>query len=58
VSFFAFCLFLGQAAGVTVAGAAVERAGYVPMLLAAGLGILVLALWFRTRLAGHRVHRA
>jgi predicted MFS family arabinose efflux permease len=54
VSFFAFCLFLGQAAGVTAAGAAVERFGYVPMLLAAGAGVLLLSLWFRAQLAGHR----
>jgi predicted MFS family arabinose efflux permease len=54
VSFFAFCLFLGQAAGVTAAGAAVERVGYVPTLLAAGAGVQLLSLWFRAQLAGHR----
>jgi predicted MFS family arabinose efflux permease len=54
VSFFAFCLFLGQAIGVATAGAAVERVGYLPMLFAAGGGILLLSLWFRARLAAHR----
>ena len=54
VSFFAFCLFLGQATGVAIAGVAVERVGYVAMLLAAGVGIFALSLWFRARLAGHR----
>jgi predicted MFS family arabinose efflux permease len=58
VSFFAFCLFLGQATGVAVAGVAVERVGYVPMLLAAGAGILALSLWFRAQLAGHRTPHA
>jgi predicted MFS family arabinose efflux permease len=51
VSFFAFCLFLGQASGVTAFGVAVERHGYRPMLLAAGLGILLLSAWFGTQLA-------
>jgi predicted MFS family arabinose efflux permease len=54
VSFFAFCLFLGQASGVAAVGAGVERFGYRPMLLAAGLGILLLSAWFRARLAGVR----
>jgi len=50
VSFFAFCLFLGQAAGVAAFGVGVERYGYARMLLAAGLGIMLLSVWFRWQL--------
>jgi predicted MFS family arabinose efflux permease len=50
VSFFALCLFLGQAAGVAAFGQAVEGWGYRPVMAAAGLGLFVLALWFRMRL--------
>jgi predicted MFS family arabinose efflux permease len=54
VSFFAFCLFLGQASGVAAVGLGVERLGYEPMLLAAGAALLVLALWFRYELGRHK----
>jgi len=50
VSFFAFCLFLGQAAGVGFFGWAVERFGYAGPLAVAGASLLVLAFWFRQRL--------
>lgn len=50
ISAFAFCLFFGQALGALVLGAVVETAGYRVMLAAAGLGLVVLALWFAGRL--------
>lgn len=50
VSFFALCLFLGQAAGVGAFGLLVERFGYAGPLVAAGVGLVVLAWWFRERL--------
>jgi predicted MFS family arabinose efflux permease len=50
VSFFALCLFLGQAAGVSVFGALVERFGYAGPFVVAGAGLLVLAAGFRSRL--------
>lgn len=54
VSLFAFCLFLGQAAGVAAFGAGISVLGYVPMLIGAGLGLALLGHWFRQRLAAHR----
>jgi predicted MFS family arabinose efflux permease len=54
VSLFAFCLFLGQAAGVAVFGAGISLLGYVPMLIGAGVGLALLGHWFRYRLAAHR----
>jgi MFS transporter, YNFM family, putative membrane transport protein len=50
VSFFAFSMFLGQAAGVSCFGWLVERFGYAWPFAAAGLLLLVLSLWFRRRL--------
>jgi predicted MFS family arabinose efflux permease len=44
VALFAFCLFAGQAIGVTVSGWTVDHLGYAPMLLAAGIA-LPLAGW-------------
>jgi len=44
VALFAFCLFAGQALGVSASGYVVDHAGYVPLLLAAGLA-LPLAGW-------------
>lgn len=58
VSFFAFCLFLGQAAGVGFFGWAVERFGYASPLLAAGLCLFLLAFWFRQRLRAFRAAAA
>jgi Na+/melibiose symporter-like transporter len=51
VSAFAFCLFLGQALGVSAVGIGVEYAGYRPMIGIAGVGLAALAFWFRRRLA-------
>jgi len=50
VSFFAFSMFLGQAAGVSCFGWLVERFGYPWPFAAAGFLLLVLSLWFRRRL--------
>jgi predicted MFS family arabinose efflux permease len=44
VALFAFCLFVGQAIGVTAAGYAFDHWGYVPLLLAPALA-LALAGW-------------
>jgi predicted MFS family arabinose efflux permease len=56
VSLFAFCLFLGQAIGVSAFGAGIALAGYVPLLVGAGVGLALLGHWFRRRLAVHRTH--
>jgi MFS transporter, YNFM family, putative membrane transport protein len=50
VSFFAFCLFLGQASGVAAFGQAVDRIGYRPVMAGAGVGLFILACWFRRQL--------
>jgi predicted MFS family arabinose efflux permease len=46
VAAFASCFFLGQAAGVWLAGQAVARHGTRPMLVAGALGILALGMAF------------
>ena len=53
VSFFALTLFLGQAGGVAAFGPGIERFGYRPVMAVAGIGLFVLALWFRARLRPH-----
>jgi predicted MFS family arabinose efflux permease len=55
VSLFAFCLFVGQAAGVAAFGAAISLLGYVPVLIGAGAALALLGHWFRERLAAHRI---
>jgi predicted MFS family arabinose efflux permease len=50
VSFFAFSLFVGQAAGVAAFGTGIERIGYAPLFVAAGMGLALLAAWFGRRL--------
>jgi len=50
ISAFAFCLFLGQAIGVAIAGFGVARAGYRPVLAVAGVALALLAWWFRRHL--------
>ncbi|MCA3131931.1 MAG: MFS transporter [Betaproteobacteria bacterium] len=54
VSFFALCLFLGQAAGVSTFGLMVERFGYRWPFVAAGAGLAALAWWFSARLMALR----
>jgi predicted MFS family arabinose efflux permease len=46
VALFAFCLFVGQAIGVTAAGYAFDRWGYVPLLLAPALTLTLAGWWF------------
>ncbi|MGE0097396.1 MAG: MFS transporter [Hydrogenophaga sp.] len=53
VALFAFCLFGGQALGVTLAGWSVDHLGYPPMLVAAGAGLLI-AGWAFARALRHR----
>jgi predicted MFS family arabinose efflux permease len=54
VAIFSSALYLGQTAGVAAAALVFDRHGGVPVFLAAGILLLVLALWFARRLAAHR----
>ncbi len=49
VSAFAFSYFLGQSVGVSVAGWAVSRLGTAPVIAAAAIGIVAVALRFASR---------
>ncbi len=49
VSFFAFCLFAGQALGAALFGQAMVALGYVPVILGAGVALLGLGWWFSRR---------
>jgi YNFM family putative membrane transporter len=51
ISLFAFCYFLGQAAGVAACGWAVDAFGYAPVFVTAGAMLLVTAMAFRATLA-------
>ena len=51
ISLFAFCYFLGQAAGVAACGWAVDELGYAPVFVGAGAMLLAVALGFRATLA-------
>jgi len=55
VALFAFFLFTGQSAGVWLASQAVDAAGTAPVFVAAGVGLPLLALEFRRRLAARRL---
>jgi predicted MFS family arabinose efflux permease len=48
VSLFALCLFLSQAAGVSVAGAGVHALGYGATFAVAGIGLAALGAWIAT----------
>ena len=50
VALFASSYFLGQAIGVALVGAVVDRIGTVPVMLAAAAGVAVLALDYARRL--------
>ncbi len=54
VALFAFCLFAGQALGVTLAGYTVDHVGYAPVLLAAAIA-LPLCGWGFARALERRV---
>ena len=51
VSAFAFCLFLGQTLGVSLAGLGIGYVGYRPVIGLTGFALAALAFWFRGRLA-------
>ena len=51
ISLFAFCYFLGQAAGVAVCGWWVDAFGYNMVFAIAGIMLLIVALGFRAALA-------
>jgi len=51
VSLFAFCLFTGQSIGIWVAARVIDRWGILPVFAAAGVGLPLVALDFRRRLA-------
>jgi predicted MFS family arabinose efflux permease len=50
VALFAFCLFVGQALGVTLSGWAFDRWGHGPMLLAPALALPFVGWWFAREL--------
>ena len=54
VALFAFCLFTGQSAGVWLASHAVDAIGTPPVFAVAAVGLPILALEFRRRLARMR----
>ncbi|MES2785829.1 MAG: MFS transporter [Pseudomonadota bacterium] len=53
VSIFAFCLFVGQAIGVSIAGYSFDRWGYAPMLVVPAAALPVVGWWF-ARALGRR----
>jgi predicted MFS family arabinose efflux permease len=55
VALFAFSLFSGQSLGVWSASHVVDAFGTVPVFLAAGTGLVLLALFFQRRLRTHRL---
>jgi MFS family permease len=56
VALFAFCLFGGQSAGVWLAAHVVDAAGTRPVFAIAAVGLPLLALDFRRRLAARRLN--
>ena len=56
VSFFAFCLFAGQAAGAAAFGQAIDAIGYVPVIVSAGFVLLAVGWWFSRQLDRHARH--
>lgn len=50
ISLFAFALFFGQALGVAASGQVAMSLGYAFLFIAAGGGLLALALWFASTL--------
>ena len=51
VALFAFCLFSGQSLGVWLASLMVDARGTLPVFIAAGGGLVLLAYFFQWRLA-------
>ena len=56
LALFAFCLFTGQSLGVWLASLMVDARGTVPLFLAAGAGLALLAFFFQRRLLARRVN--
>jgi hypothetical protein len=54
LALFAFCLFTGQSLGVWSASLLVDARGTLPVFLAAGAGLALLAYSFQRRLAARR----
>ncbi len=54
VSAFASCFFLGQSAGLAAAGASTAIVGTRGVILAGGIGVLLVALWFARLKANHQ----
>jgi MFS transporter, YNFM family, putative membrane transport protein len=52
VSTFANVLFIGQAAGVWLAGSVIDRIGFAPVFISAGAALLVVGVTFALMLAG------
>ncbi|MBV9523335.1 MAG: MFS transporter [Alphaproteobacteria bacterium] len=50
ISLFAFCYFLGNAAGVALFGAAIDRFGYAPGFIASGILLAALAVSYQRTL--------
>lgn len=50
MSLWVFMLFAGQGLGVTVFGAVIDGPGYGTALVTAGVGVMLLGLWFSRRL--------
>ena len=55
LALFAFCLFTGQSLGVWLASLMVDARGTLPVFLAAGVGLALLAFFFQGRLAARRL---
>jgi predicted MFS family arabinose efflux permease len=55
LALFATCLFTGQSAGVWLGSHAIDAVGTVPVFVVAAVGLPLLALEFRRRLALHRL---
>jgi predicted MFS family arabinose efflux permease len=54
LALFAFCLFTGQSLGVWLASLLVDARGTLPVFLAAGGGLALLAFFFQRRLSLRR----
>ena len=55
LALFAFCLFTGQSLGVWLASLMVDARGTLPVFLAAGAGLALLAFFFQRQLARRRL---
>ena len=53
----AACLFLSQSLCVALGGAVIDRFGSKPVFMVCATGALLMALWFRRAVKGHRAPR-